>query len=819
MSLKAFIPPSRQKEKPTGHYKWIGKSIKRLEDPKLLLGRGTYIDDVRLPGMLHAAMLRSPHAHARIRTIDKSKAEALLGVIAVMTGAEAAAYSGPLPSFSSPPVVQYAIARERVRHVGEPVVAVVAESRYVAEDAIELIEVEYEPLPVVATPQQALRSKGAEVLHPDLGDTNVYLERKIAFGPVDKDFESADVVIKRKLRWPRSGAQPIETCGAVADYDRAKGAYTICANTSMYNYIGHTIADTLKVPSHKLNFVPVLVGGSFGSKMFIHKVPVIAAILSRATGCPVKLMEDRLDNATSCDNHGSDRYYEAELALKKDGTMLSFKSKVLDDYGAYLQFGIGTHGNALAQIIGPYRINSVLVDITAVFTNKCQQGAYRGFGSEVANFVIERMVDAAALELGIDRFELRRKNFIGPNEFPYLIPTGNMYDSGNYEEVLDHALRMADLNTWRREKERLRKEGRYIGIGVATCQERSVFSATEFWMWNVEHGPGEWTSAPEGVSIKIDPTGKALVTLHAPFWGNSPETVTAQILAEQLTINPDDIEITYSNSKQGVVSAGPAGSRYTVMIAGAIVGAAGRIREKVLRVAGHLMEASPQDLEFVDGRVRVKGSDMSLSLAEISDKAHFYRLSLPDDPELTSGLDATYVYDQPITTLPPEDRSHMGIFYPIMGHSCHIPVVEVDIETGQVSFLKYIAVHDCGTVVNPMTLRGHVRGGTVNGIGTALLEQYKYDDSGQLQTALFTDYLLPGIHDVPSDIECGHVETPSPYTEYGIKGGGEGGRMGAPPAIASAIEDALQPFGIRIDGLPLTPAAIRRLIREAKPTK
>ena len=820
MSLKAFIPPSRQRVKPTGGYKWIGKSIKRLEDPKLLRGRGTYVDDVRPAGMLHAAVLRSPQAHARIRGINKSKAEALPGVVLIMTGVEAERYCGPLPSFSSPPVVQHAIAKDRVRHVGEPVAAVVAESRYIAEDALELIEVEYEQLPVVATPQQALKSKGEELLHPELGDSNVYLQRRIAFGPVDDDFARADVVVRRKLRWPRSGAQPIETSGAVADYDRAKGAYTIYANTSMYNYIGYTIAETLRVPTHKLNFVPVTVGGSFGSKMFIHKVPVIAAILSRATGRPVKLMEDRLDNTTSCDNHGSDRYYETELALKRDGTMLSFKSKVLDDYGAYLQFGIGTHGNALAQIIGPYRINSVLVDITAVFTNKCQQGAYRGFGSEVANFVIERTVDAAATELGMDRFELRRRNFIQPHEFPYLIPTGNMYDSGNYEAVLDEALKMADFGTWRREQERLRKQGRYIGIGIATCQERSVFSATEFWMWNVERGGAEWTSAPESISIKIDPTGKALVTLHGPFWGNSPETVTAQILAEQLTIKPEDIEVTYSDMRQGTLSAGPAGSRFTVMIAGAIVGAAAKIREKVLRVAGHLMEVSPADLELVDGRVRIAGiPGKSLSLAEISEKSHFYRLSLPDDPELTSGLDATYVYDHPITTLPPEDRSHMGIFYPIMGHSCHIPVVEVDVETGQVKFLKYVAVHDCGTVVNPMTLQGHMRGGTVNGIGTALLEEYKYDDSGQLVTGLFTDYLLPGIHETPQDIECGHVETPSPYTEYGIKGGGEGGRMGAPPAIASAIEDALQPFGVRIDGLPLTPATLRRLIREAKQSK
>ena len=577
------------------------------------------------------------------------------------------------------------------------------------------------------------------------------------------------------------------------------------------------IANTLRVPTHKLNIVPTLVGGSFGSKMFIHKIPVIAAILSRAVGRPVKLMEDRIDNSTSCDNHGSDRIYEAELALTNEGQILSLKSKVLDDFGAYLQFSIGTHGNALSQIVGPYQINSVLVDITAVFTNKCQQGAYRGFGLEVSNFVIERMADAAAEQLGIDRFELRRRNFIRREQFPYIIPTGNLYDSGNYEEVLDQATRMADLDFWREKQTEMRAEGRYIGIGLATTQERSVFSATEFWMWNTEKGDGEWTSSPESVFINIDPSGKALVTLNAPFWGNSPETVAAQIVAEQLTVSPNDVEITYADMKQGMPSAGPAGSRYTVMIAGAIVGAATIIRNKIFKIASHLMETSEEDLELVNGRVQISGvPEKSVSLADISDKAHFYRLSLPDDPELTSGLGASYVYDHPITTLPPDDRSHMGIFYPIMGHACHIPIVEVDIETGQVTFLKYIAVHDCGTVVNPMTLRGHVRGGTVNGIGTALMEEYAYDDDGQLLSTLFTDYLLPGIDDAPDDIECGHVQTPSPYTEYGIKGGGEGGRMGAPPAIASAIEDALSPMSIKIDRLPLSPPTLRRLIREAQ---
>ena len=335
-----------------------------------------------------------------------------------------------------------------------------------------------------------------------------------------------------------------------------------------------------------------MAGGSFGSKMFTHKVPVIAAMLARLVGRPVKYVEDRIDNTTSCDNHGSDRKYYVKLALMKDGTLKSMRTKIIDDYGAYLQYGVGQHGNALAQCVGPYQINSIEVDVTAVLTNKCQQGAYRGFGSEVANFVIERMVDAAADFLGRDRLELRKQNMIQPDQFPYLIPTGNMYDSGNYQAVLARALELADVESWKEKKAEAAKHGRHIGIGVSTCQERSVFSSTEFWMWNLEKGV-EWSSAPDAASIKIDPRGKAVITLHSPFWGNSPETVATQVLAEQLSMQPEDIEITYSDMDQGLASVGtkPAAVS-TVMVTGAIVGAATKIRKKMLRIAAHMMEVA-----------------------------------------------------------------------------------------------------------------------------------------------------------------------------------------------------------------------------------
>jgi len=815
-ATNAAIPLSRQREKPGQSLKWIGKSMKRVEDPRLLTGQGRYIDDIDLPNMLHAAVLRSSRPHAKIKSIDTRSAAALPGVIKVLTGADIAATTGALPCFANPPVEQHCVAIDRVRHVGEAVAVAVAESRYVAEDALERVDVQYEDLPTVGDPQEAIRSTGDAVLHPGRGPSNVAMQRHFSFGNAQEDFARAAKIIKRRLRWPRSGAQPLETVGAVAEYDSGSGKFTIRANTSMYNYVGWTMALSLGVPAHRLNVVPVIAGGSFGSKLFVHKVCVLAASLARICGRPVKYIEDRIDNIMACDNHGSDRIYDAELALDGDNQMIGLRCNVIDDYGAYFQFGIGHHGNALSQIVGPYKIRSVDLNITAVFTNKCQQGAYRGFGSEVSNFVIERLVDAAVDELRLDPVEFRRKNFIQRQDFPYKIPTGNLYDSGNYSAVLDEALRMLDYEGWRRKQEEYRKQGRYVGIGVATCQERSVFSATEFWMLNEDAGFA-LTSSPEGVSVKIDPLGKVIVSLNAPFWGNSPETMATMILAEQLKIDPDDISVAYSDTDHGLAGTGPGGSRYTVMVAGAIVGAAGMIKEKLFRVAGHMLEASADDLELRNGKVGVKGAPgLEKTIAEIAMHAHFFRLSMPDDPTLTSGIDAAYTYDHPLTTLPSDDRSDLGIFYPIMGHMCHMPVVEVDPRTGQVSFLDYVAVHDCGTMVNPMTLAGHVRGGTAQGIGTALYEQYYYDEQGQLLTASYADYLIPTLHEVPANVRVGHIETPSPFTEYGIKGGGEGGRMGAPPAVCSAIEDALRPFGVKIDALPVTPRRLRTLIREAE---
>jgi len=804
----ASAPPVRQH---SAGRRWVGQSIRRVEDPKFLRGRGGYIADRITPGTLHAAVLRSPHPHARITGFDVAAAQAAPGVHAVITGAQAAQLCDPMPDFGPDPTKHTwrCLAAEKVRYVGEGVAVVVADSRYLAEDALELIEVGYEPLPPVVDPERALDA-GAPLVHEAL-ESNCAYERSFDFGDVDRDFAEADLVIRDQLRWHRSGGQPLETVGAIADYEPGTGGFVIETNTLSFTSYLFMVASALKVPANRLDIRPAPAGGSFGSKLFANKPAVIAAMCARATGRKVAYIEDRVDNISNCDHHGSDRLYDVELAVMRDGTMRSIKIDTIDDYGAYIQFGVGHHGNALAQVTGPYTIGSVRYRVRAALTNKNQQGAYRGFGSEVNNWMLEQLVDKAARELDLDPAAIRRKNFI--RQFPHYIPTGNVYDSGDYDKVLDKALELADYDHWRAEQKRLREQGRYIGIGLISAQERSVFSATEFWFW-FDEPAAPVTSTPESVSLKVDATGGITAILYScAFWGNSPETMVAQFVAEEFDCDPYDVAVVYHGSGDGLPATGPGGSRTTVMLAGAVEGAAGKIKAKARRAAAHLLEIDEDDLEWADGGFGVRGDpERRKTLGEIAIMLHLFKHSFPAD--MTSGLDESQVYDHPWTTMPSPDRKDLGVFYPFMGHACHIPVVEVDIETGAVTFLHYAAVHDCGTLVNPRSLAGHIVGGTAQGIGTALYEEFVYDTDGQLLTSSYLDYLIPTAMEVP-ELAIGHVETPSPYTPHGVKGGGEGGRMMAPAAINTAVNDALAPLGVRLTELPMTPERILTALRAA----
>jgi CO/xanthine dehydrogenase Mo-binding subunit len=793
--------------------KWIGRSTRRVEDPKYLRGLGRYVADLEFPGMLHAAVVRSPHPHARILGVDAEAARQIPGVVAVVTGAEAAELVDPLPDSGPAPErhVFRVLAVDKVRYVGEGVALVIAESRYIAEDARDYVEVDYEPLEPIVDPIAAAQDT-SNLVHDALG-SNIAYERTFRFGEVDQHFAEADIIVRDRLHWRRGAAMPLDNSGAVGIYDPSTGELTIHANSISMTWFAFGLAATLRVPSNKLDVISYPSGGSFGSRFCNWRVLVTAGLASKVTGRPVKYSEDRLDHITNGDQHASDRYYEVELALTKDGIFRSFKTDVIDDYGAYCHLGVGTHGNAMAQVTGPYRIESTVYRVRAVLTNKTQQGAYRGFGAEVANWAIERLVDKAARELEMDPAEIRRKNFIQPEEFPYHIPTGNMYDSGDYERVLDHALELFGYEHWREEQARMRAEGRHVGIGLVSCQERSVYSATEFWFW-YDDPATETTSTPEGVTISADAVGNLTVTLYStPFWGNSSDTMAAMLVAEEFDVDPATVGIQYHGTKGGLPAAGPGGSRLTVMYAGAIRGAATKIKDKARRIAAQQFEADPEDVEWVDGGFQVRGTtDVRKEFGEIAMAAHLFATELPEG--LQSGLEASHVYDHPYTTMPSKDRTDLGVFYPCMGHACHIAMLEVDVETGGVKVLRYAAVHDAGTMVNPRSLEGQIIGGTAQGIATALLEELVYDDQGQLLSSSFMDFLMPTAMEVP-ELDIGHEETPSPITEYGIKGGGEAGRMMAPGAISAAIDDALVDYGIHVAELPATPERIVRWIGEA----
>jgi len=800
------VPPEQRKV--------IGTSIKRVEDPKLLRGRGRYIDDVVLDGMLHAVVLRSPHPHARIVSIDAERARRAPGVVAVMTGVEAASYIAPIPEAGPHPDkhVWRVLAADKVRYVGEGVAVVVAENRYLAEDARELIDVTYELLEPIVDPLAA--AEDASNLVHDLLETNVALEHTFAFGNPDEVFAEADLVVKDRLRWRRSAGTPLDTSGAVAEYDEGTGELTIHSN-SLSGTTGHfALAAALGIPGNKFDMKPYYAGGSFGAKQLCWRAALTAAMMAKYTGRPVKYVEDRLDHTFNGDQVGSDRYYEVELAVMRTGELKGLKIDVVDDYGAYIQFGVASHGNAMAQPTGPYRMRALKYHVRAVLTNKTQQGAYRGFGTDAGNWVLERMVDKAAAELGMDPTEMRRMNFIQPDEFPYRAPGGNMYDSGNYEPVLDHALRLLDYDGWREKQAQMRAAGRHVGIGVATCNERSVYGPTEFWFWSdkVLDGP---TSSPEGVRLSIDAQASFTVTLFSkPFEGNSPDTVASMLVAEEFDIDPHHVAVQHHGSRGGLPAAGPGGSRLTVMLAGAVQGASKVLKDKMRLIAAHRLAVKKDDLEWVDGGFQlVDLPETRLSLAQLAEIAHFYKIDLPEGME--SALDASFVYDHPFLTKPAADRSDLGIFYPCVGHACHLAVVEADPETGQVTILDYAAVHDSGVLVNPRSYDGQIVGGTAQGIATTLSEEFAFDDAGQPLTTTFWDYLMPTAMDVP-EMRIGHEETPSPITANGVKGGGEAGRLMAPSALSSAIDDALREYGVRVLDLPATPERITNMIEQGE---
>ncbi len=784
----------------------FGAPISRKEDRRLLTGTGTYVDDIDLPDMLHAAILRSPHAHARIHSIDISHVIELDGVMAVLTYEDLGVASAPLPLLISHPALtyphtQYALAKDVVRYVGEAVAMVVATDRYIAEDALDLIDVDYEPLSVVSPSNlETAVAPDTPLVHDDTPN-NIAAHLVQQVGNVDAAFARAAHVFQRRVQIERSASQPLETRGVLARFDAFKQELTVWDSTQGPIPISNGLAVLFGLSVDKVRVVTPDIGGGFGVKiMLFYPEEVLVPLAAIRLGCPVKWIEDRREHMTGS-NHERGQIHDITVAMDSDGRILGLRDVFLHDTGAYCPYGIIVPLITSCQLPGPYKLPTYYSDATVVYTNRTPVSPYRGAGRPQGVFAIERVLDYAADQLGMDRAEIRRGNFIQPDEFPYDVgltfqdglPT--RYDSGNYPAGLDQALAMIGYDHFREEQRKARAEGRYLGIGIGCYVEGT--------------GIGPY----EGAHIFIDNFGEVYVSTGLSTQGQGHQTSFAQIVAEVLSVDVEKIHVTTGDTQRFQWGTGTYASRSLVVAGNAINLAAVAVKEKAIKVASSLLEAAPEDLELVDGRVRVKGiPSHGLSLAALSIASNPIRYAY--------GARANDLPAQLPTregpSLPPGEEPGLEVsryFSPphaTFASGVHAAIIELDIHTGMVKVRKYVVQHDCGKLVNPMIVEGQIYGGVAQGIGGAFYEHMDYDDNGQLLNASYMDFLMPYATEVPH-VEISHIETPSPINPLGVKGAGEAGCIPVPAVMAAAVEDALAPFAADVDHVPLTPDDIRKL--------
>ncbi|GAA4495162.1 molybdopterin-dependent oxidoreductase [Actinoallomurus oryzae] len=787
-------------------YRWVSRPGNIREDRRFVTGRGRYVADITPPGTLHVGLVTSPYAHARITGVDASEALALDGVVAVLTGAELAKDTDPLRQYLAVPEVQWRpLAVEETRYAGEWVAAVVAESRAVAEDGAELVSVDYEPLEAVLDPEVAA-APDAPLVHPAHG-TNVMAHREFRWGEVDAAFEQAAGTSRVRCRWNRNSTVPIETFGVVASWDRTRDLLDVWASIQMPQFPDQ-LAHALRIPTNQVRVhFDVDVGGSYGVKRGI-KHGVLTGYLSRMLGVPVKLIEDRTENMHGGDFHGPDRIFDVELAYTADGVFTGIRIDVIDDEGAYPGRSPLQLAKPIGAIVGPYRIGGVAYNATAVVTNKTGQVAVRGFGQSPTNYAIEAAVDAAARDLGVDRLELRRRNFIQPEEFPYRIPSGTEYDSGDYPAVLDKAEALADLAALEARRDEIRASGRLAGIGVATCLEPGGGNAI---FENVMNPSNDKTTFPEGCRLRVDADGQVTAVIGISSAGQSHDTMVSTLVGEELGRDPRTIAVIRADSLTGMPSQSPVGSRMTIVLGQAIRGAADELKAKVAAIGAHNLGVSPDEVGYDGGEVFVRTDpDRRLGWREIAVIAHRKQHRMP--PGIQPGLEVVHVAHTPRSgTLAAPDGTVQ--LYPCYSFEAHLVLAVIDPGTGRVELDRYFIAHDCGTVINPDVVRGMVYGGTAHGIGVALYEQFAFSPDGQPLTTSFMDYLLPSAHEVPDIADAEHC-TPSPFTSLGQKGAGEAGYMGAPAAVAGAVNDALAARGAPpIHALPIKPSDVWSALR------
>ncbi len=773
----------------------IGQARKRKEDAHLITGQTTWTDNIKFPGQLYFALLRSPMAHARITHIDVSRAAEAPGVVAAFRGADLAAELGSLPSawqvtpdWVAPP--HPPLASEEVRYAGDAVAVVVAESREQAVDALEAIDVEYEPLPVVLDMEQAM-ADGAPLVHSDKG-TNVCFRYSDTYGDIDAVFRDAPVVVKRRLVQQRLIPSAMEPRSVVVAPVAAAGEYTVYSATQIPHFLRLFLALVIGVPESKIRVIAPDVGGGFGSKLDIYAEEFIALVLARRLGRPMKWTETRSE-ACLATIHGRDLLQDIEIAAEADGRIRGLRANLIANMGAYLQLitpSIPLLGRGMYP--GIYKMDAYQFGCVGVFTNKTPTDAYRGAGRPEATFAVERIVDELAVELNVDPMELRRRNWIKHDEFPYTTVAEMVYDSGNYEAATEKAMQLFGYDELRREQSerRERNDPMQLGIGISTYTEVCGFAPSR-WLGEKGYAGGGW----EAASVRMLPTGKVEASIGTSPHGQGHETTFGQIVADTLGVPFDDVQILHGDTASTPTGLDTYGSRSLAVGGVALYKASQRVLDKARLLAAHLLEASEDDLEFADGSFRVKGApDASKSIGELAFAA-FSAHSIPQGFEPT--LAASYVEEPEAWSFP---------------HGTHLCAVDVDTETGRVTVRKYVAVDDVGTVVNPLVVDGQVHGGVAQGIAQALLEEAVYDADGNLTTGTFVDYMPPSAADLPSFI-TDRTETPATTNPLGVKGVGETGTIASTPAVVNAVIDALRPLGVTDVQMPCTPERVWRALQ------
>jgi len=779
-----MTPPTRLES--AADYRVIGVPMKRKEDFRLLTGRGKYAADVRVPGLLHAAVLRSPHPHARITGVRADGARAVPGVAAVITADDLATVPripvrlGQRAGAGPTACLQPALATGVVRYVGEPIAFVVAASRYLAEDVLERIEVDWEPLPVVADARRA-SDPGMPILHPAAGG-NVIERLVTRAGDAAGALASAERRITERFAVQRHTGVPMETRGLTAAHDPGTGVLTLWGVAKVPHFNRRVLADLLGHPEHLIHFIELEVGGGFGVRGEFYPEDFMLPWAAVRLGRPVQWIEDRREHLMAA-NHSRQQYHDVEIGVRRDGTIVALRDRFMADLGAYIRtHGVVVPELTIALLPGPYRIQHYECEALCVMTNKTPTGTYRGPGRYEGTFVRERLIDRVAAELGLDPADVRRRNFIDPSEMPYEVGGASLgqrtvYDCGDYRSAFEQALEAADYAAVRREQKEARARGRYLGIGVGCVLEKA--------------GLGPW----EYARVEVDGSGRVAVYSGVASVGQGIETTLAQVVAEELAVDAEDVTVVHGDSARVPFGIGGFASRGAAVALPAALEAARKVREKIFRVASSLLEAHAGDLVLDAGRVHVRGMpERSLTLRQLA------RAAVPGPPGMEPGLHAAHFFEAPKMTYP---------------YGTHVAAVEVDPATGRVTLRKYVVTYDVGRAINPLIVGGQILGGLAQGLGGAMLEELVYDDQCQPLTTTFMDYLVPTAMEMPDGTIVKILEeTPTPLNPLGVKGVGEGGSSGAGAAIANAVADALAPLGVAITELPLSPDRLARLLRE-----